>query len=120
MTEQQHEHYNQLLNKRVEAQALPGYNGARIDYSHVYEIDCFYADAPGKPIAGAGSGAPKIRVTYSTAKDGSNRQMKRNGCIEKARVANMEVYSPLRNFDFRISISTEKPCSYIRCVSRRN
>ena len=32
-----------------------------------------------------------------------------NGCVLKARIADMNVYSPKRIFDFRISISTEIP-----------
>jgi hypothetical protein len=87
---------------RVQEAATPGYIGAPIRYAHTKEIDSFYAHAGGQ-----GKDRTKVRVT----RDEKTGQIKAGGkaCIEKSRVADMNIYSPKRGFDFRISISVEQP-----------
>lgn len=102
MTEKQHKRYNQILNARVEESAAKAYRGAPIKYSHRYETDEFYS-ADGQP-SGPGRGK-KVRVT----RDQKTGQIPENGVITKERVADMNVFSPKRAFDFRISINIERP-----------
>ena len=56
---------------------------------------------------GPGGGRAKIRVT----REEKSGQLKEGGkpSIEKSRVADMNIFSPKRAFDFRISISVEDP-----------
>lgn len=98
MTVAQHAGYNALLNASVEDSASPSYIGARIKYSHTKEIDYFHS----MPNGG------KCRVTMNVNKD-QTITPKPGGIVEKERIANMNVYSPKQLFDFRISVSTERP-----------
>ncbi|KAK4698398.1 polynucleotide 5'-triphosphatase, partial [Phenoliferia sp. Uapishka_3] len=92
MTINQHQGFNLLLNSRVEESASPSYPFAPIRYAHVRECDSFHS------IAGR-----KLRVT-TDQKDGKELRV-----VEKMRVADMNVLSPKRGFDFRISVNTEVP-----------
>lgn len=102
MTERQHKRYNQILNARVEESAQSAYPGSRIKYSHRYEVDEFHNDVP---LATPGGGRRKVRVT----RDQKSGKIIDNGSICKERVADMNIFSPKRAFDFRISINLEIP-----------
>lgn len=123
MTLRQHHHFNTILNMRAEEAARPEYTGAPIRYVHTREIDAFYdpgrsssssshnndsssSSSGGGSGGGGGGGRQKIRVT----RDERTGQVKAGGkaCIRKSRVADMNVFSPKRSFDFRISISVEQ------------
>ncbi len=67
---------------------------ARIHYSHTKVIDSFHK---------APDSASKIRVT-TEEKTGSVKE-----CIVKSRVADLNIYCPKRNVDWRISVNTEIP-----------
>ncbi|GAA5983008.1 hypothetical protein JCM10908_006866 [Rhodotorula pacifica] len=95
MSENQHAHFNHLLNLRVEESASPSYPHARLRYTHTRELDSFHAD----PTSGR-----KVRVTRDQ-KDPS----KGAKAVEKVRVADMNVFSPKRLFDWRVSVSLETP-----------
>lgn len=99
MTVKQHEAFNALLNMRVEDQASPSYRGARIKYNRTREVDYFH-ETPDKK---------KVRVTCTVSPDGKSLTPKPNGMIEKERIANMNIFNPKQGFDFRISVSSEKP-----------
>ena len=103
--QRQHHHFNQILNMRATEAAHPTYTGAPIRYVHTREIDSFYPSS--NPSKAPGGGRAKIRVT----RDEKSGQLKEGGkpSIEKSRVADMNVFSPKRGFDFRISISVEEP-----------
>lgn len=101
MTAKQHVAFNALLNMRVQDQASPSYTGARIKYQHTKEVDYFHSTPDGK----------KVRVSMTLSKDGKTLTPKPNGIVEKERIANMNIYSPKQGFDFRISVSAEKPRS---------
>ena len=90
----QHKSYNLLLNSRVEASALPTYANAPIRYAHTRETDAFHDIGSGK----------KVRVT----KDGKGGVV---AVVEKHRVADMNIYSPKRRFDWRVSVNVEVPGS---------
>jgi polynucleotide 5'-triphosphatase len=97
MTSRQHSHYNRILNGRVEDQRDPSYSGAPIRYDHYREIDFFHPAERGA--------RGKIRVTQ----DEKTGQIKPMGIIQKTRLADMNVFVPRRDFDFRISVNTEEP-----------
>lgn len=101
MTEKQHKRYNQILNARVEESAAKNYRGAPIKYSHRYEQDDFFSTDGGGP----GPRGKKVRVT----RDQRTGVIPENGIIIKERVADMNILSPKRAFDFRISINIERP-----------
>ena len=68
-------------------------------YVHQHETDYFYDERlmSGEPL--------HIRVT----RDSKTKELKPGGVVAKQRIADLNVYSPRRPFDFRISISTETP-----------
>ncbi|KAL8279911.1 hypothetical protein RQP46_007761 [Phenoliferia psychrophenolica] len=92
MTVGQHKHFNVLLNSRVEASASPNYPHAPVRYNHSKEIDGFHHH-----------NGRKLRVTT----DQSTGALLR--VVEKTRVADMNVLSPKRGFDWRVSVNTETP-----------
>ncbi|BGP58549.1 hypothetical protein JCM8202_001213 [Rhodotorula sphaerocarpa] len=99
MSDRQHLHFNHLLNARVEECADPSYPRARLRYTHTRELDSFHtvpSDVPGEP-------AVKVRVTRDQ-KDPSKVR-----AVQKVRVADMNIHSPKRLFDFRVSVSLEIP-----------
>lgn len=87
------------MNARVEECADPSYSHARLRYTHTRELDSFHtvpSDVPGEP-------ALKVRVTRDQ-KDPSKVR-----AVQKVRVADMNIHSPKRLFDFRVSVSLEIP-----------
>ncbi|POY72214.1 hypothetical protein BMF94_4720 [Rhodotorula taiwanensis] len=93
----QHAHFNQLLNMRVEEAAQPSYPHARIRYTHTRELDTFHS------VPAPAGGTRKVRVTRDQ-KDPTKVK-----AVEKVRVADMNIFSPKRLFDWRISVSLEVP-----------
>ncbi|KIO25689.1 hypothetical protein M407DRAFT_207941 [Tulasnella calospora MUT 4182] len=96
MTVQQHATYNQSLNSLVQRTGDPNYPNARIRYEHMRLVDTFY-NMP------ASSGGGKVRVT----RDEKTGQIKE--CVQKVRIADLNVYSPKRKMDWRVSVSVETP-----------
>ncbi|GAA6017383.1 hypothetical protein JCM10207_005616 [Rhodosporidiobolus poonsookiae] len=96
MTVNQHKSFNRLLNSRVEETASPQYPSAPVRYAHTRELDTFHELS----VSGV---RRKIRVT----KDAKGRAPPK--AVEKVRVADMNVYSPKRMFDWRVSVSLESP-----------
>ncbi|KAG8917385.1 mRNA-capping enzyme subunit beta, partial [Tulasnella sp. 417] len=96
MTSQQHLTYNQSLNQLVQRTGDPNYPNARIRYEHTRLVDTFY-NLP------ASSGGGKVRVT----RDEKTGQIKE--CVQKVRIADLNVYSPKRKMDWRVSVSIETP-----------
>ena len=93
----QHKHFNGLLNQRVEA-SDPTESRTRIRYAHTREVDTFHSLGENR----------KARVT----RDQANGQVQR--IVEKTRVADMNITSPKRLFDWRISVSLENQGSASR------
>ena len=92
--QQQHAAYNQALNKLVQRSNQPAYTNARIRYEHTKVVDSFYPQ-PG--------GGGRVRVT-TDEKTGEVKE-----CVQKTRIADLNVYSPKRKMDWRVSVSTEVP-----------
>lgn len=101
MSESQHAHFNHLLNLRVEESADPNYPHARLRYTHTRELDSFHQVPASSPEGGP---ARKVRVTRDQ-KDPTTKVR----AVEKIRVADMNILSPKRLFDWRISVSLENP-----------
>ncbi|BGP43925.1 mRNA-capping enzyme subunit beta [Rhodotorula kratochvilovae] len=97
MTVNQHKAFNRLLNSRVEESAHASYLSAPVRYAHTREIDTFHE------VSVPGQGRRKVRVTRDQ-KDRSKVH-----AVEKMRVADMNVFSPKRRFDWRVSVSLEMP-----------
>ncbi|PWN49536.1 mRNA triphosphatase CET1 [Violaceomyces palustris] len=95
MTMRQHAHYNQVLNNLVGHTGAPNYTAARVRCERVKEIDYSYQ----------GGELGRLRVT----RDAETLKIKPNRSITKNRIADLNVYCPLREFDYRISLSQEKP-----------
>jgi len=95
----QHRQFNKLLNQLVTHSASQPPN-ARVRYAHQKEVDSFYdemLEGVGHPV--------HLRVT----RDANTQQIKPNGVVNKRRIADLNVYSPHRPFDYRISINAETP-----------
>ncbi|OLL24507.1 mRNA-capping enzyme subunit beta, partial [Neolecta irregularis DAH-3] len=89
ITPKQHFHFNQLLNQQV----VHG-----LTYSHSKLVDNFHPDSSSTDRRG-----PLIRVTTVE----STSEIKQ--CVQKKRLANLDVYSPNDLFDWRISVNSEIP-----------
>jgi len=93
MSIQQHKHYNTLLNRLKHESSMPSHVGSPLNYSHRYLVDSFYSPD--------GNDRDKIRVT---------RDEKTNDileCMRKVRLGNLDIYSPKRAADWRVSVNLE-------------
>jgi len=95
MSASQHKHFNQLLNQLEATSRQSTHPTSPLRYQHTYLKDTFYpSDEPG---------GEKIRVT----RDEKTGELKE--CLRKVRLGNLDVYSPKRNADWRISVNVEIP-----------
>jgi polynucleotide 5'-triphosphatase len=88
----QHKHYNTLLNK-LKMQPPPQATSA-IEYKHQYLIDSFYP---------SDNDRDKIRVT----RDEKTKEVVE--CLKKVRLGDINIYSPKRAADWRVSVNVEVP-----------
>ncbi|KAE9393868.1 mRNA capping enzyme [Gymnopus androsaceus JB14] len=96
MTASQHKHFNTLLNKLKISSSQPGYaSSSPLDYHHLYLVDSFYPSES--------NDRDKIRVTRDE-KTGTVIE-----CMRKIRLGDLNVYSPKRCADWRISVNLEVP-----------
>ncbi|KAH9851628.1 mRNA capping enzyme [Lenzites betulinus] len=95
MSPKQHQHYNKLLNtlKTMPSAAHPG---STLAYQHLHLIDTFYQSD------GGGHG-DKVRVTRD------ERTSEVRECVRKIRLADINIYSPKRPADWRVSVNLEVP-----------
>ncbi|CAO3625417.1 unnamed protein product [Cunninghamella echinulata] len=91
----QHKYYNNILNDLVNKSNQKDYKGEPIKYRHIYEKDQFHD---------VGRGI-KHRVTI----DEKTNKIVPNGIIEKKRIDDLNIHSPMHPLDFRISINAEIP-----------
>ncbi|KAM5538594.1 hypothetical protein V8D89_007623 [Ganoderma adspersum] len=89
MSAKQHKHFNNLLNDLKINNA-----DLQIDYEHLHLIDNFFEPDRGRD---------KIRVTRDE-KTGDVR-----ACMRKVRLGDLNIYSPKRLVDWRISVNMEIP-----------
>lgn len=107
----QRQHYtlNQFLNKETEFCSgkagphplLPPHTYFPITYKHTHTTDQFFPAA-----AAAGPSGAKRRLTVD---DKTGHVVE---CLEKAKLANLNVFSPNEEFDWRISVNSEVPCAF--------
>lgn len=71
----------------------------RVLYKHVRETDSFYDE-----VLPTGE-----RVHLRVTRDSRTQQIKPGGVVAKKRIDDLNVYCPMRMYDFRLSISTETP-----------
>lgn len=88
----QHKHFNELLNG-LKVTPPPSATSS-ISYTHLRLIDSFYQSPDSRD---------KIRVTRDE-KTGKVEQ-----CVRKVRLGDLDIYSPKRAADWRISVNLEIP-----------
>ncbi|TFK40867.1 mRNA capping enzyme [Crucibulum laeve] len=97
MSVNQHKHYNLLLNNLKATSAQPTHPASPLAYNHLYLVDSFYATEGDRE---------KIRVTRDE-KTGTVME-----CMRKVRLGDLNIYSPKRNADWRISVNVEIPVQH--------
>ncbi|TDL22201.1 mRNA capping enzyme [Rickenella mellea] len=97
MSAAQHKHFNQLLNSLEASSRLPSHPTSPLRYTHTKLVDTFY---------GGDSRDGKIRVT----RDEKTGEVKE--CMRKVRLGDLEVFSPKRHADWRISVNVEIPATH--------
>lgn len=97
MTVHQHMHFNKLLNELKERSSQPNYPSTPLSYQHLYLVDSFYPHD--------GNERDKIRVTR-------NERTKEVECTRKVRLGDLNVYSPRRQVDWRVSVNLEVPVQH--------
>ncbi|TCD70742.1 mRNA-capping enzyme subunit beta [Steccherinum ochraceum] len=96
MTLAQHKHFNSILNNLKTFSAQPGHTSAPLEYTHLHLVDTFYQPDSTRD-------KDKVRVTRDE-KSGTVLE-----CMQKVRLGNLDVYSPKRAADWRISVNMEIP-----------
>ncbi|KAJ7212243.1 CYTH-like domain-containing protein [Mycena pura] len=95
MSIQQHQHFNKRLNELKMASSQPNFPSTPLGYSHLHLVDTFYpSDNPHQD---------KIRVTRDE-KTGTVVE-----CMRKKRLGDLNIFSPKRKVDWRVSVSLEVP-----------
>jgi polynucleotide 5'-triphosphatase len=96
MSSAQHKHFNTLLNKLKVDPPQPSFE---ISYVHRYLVDSFFASSSSQE-------KEKIRVTRDE-KTGTVLE-----CMQKIRLGDLNIYSPKRSADWRISVNLEVPVTH--------
>ena len=99
----QHKHFNQLLNNLKMSSSEPNYPSTSVGYTHLHLVDTFY-----------GSDNDRIRVTRDE-KTGTV-----TACVRKIRLGSLNIYSPKRMADWRISVNVEVDgwyCASTKCTA---
>jgi len=86
-----HKHYNELLNQLKISSSQPGHLSSPLEYAHHYLVDTFYPT----------DSHEKIRLTRDE-KTGEVVE-----CVRKIRLSDLNVYSPKRAADWRVSVNLE-------------
>jgi hypothetical protein len=90
----QHKHFNEQLNSLMAISQQSSHPTTQLRYQHSFLLDTFY------PAPRAGD---KIRVTRDE-KTGEVKEV-----VTKVRLGNLDVYSPKRFADWRVSVNLELP-----------
>lgn len=92
----QHKHFNSLLNELKLKSSQHTHPSSPLEYTHLHLIDTFYqGDNPREK--------EKIRVTR---REKSGEVV---ACMQKIRLGSIDIYSPKRAADWRISVNMEIP-----------
>lgn len=93
--QREHKHFNTLLNNlKTSSASTPG--SSPLDYEHLYLVDNFYTSL-------SGDSREKIRVT----RDEKTSTVVQ--CVKKIRLGDLNIYSPKRGADWRVSVNLEVP-----------
>ncbi|THH16859.1 hypothetical protein EW146_g3830, partial [Bondarzewia mesenterica] len=99
MSAVQHKHFNHLLNNLKAASGEPGHHSSPLSYTHLRLVDNFYvSDNPRE--------RDKIRVTRD---EKTNEVVE---CLRKVRLDNLDIYSPKRAADWRVTVNLEVPVQH--------
>ncbi|KAJ7645476.1 CYTH-like domain-containing protein [Mycena polygramma] len=99
MSVQQHKHFNTRLNELKLSSSQPGFPSTPLGYTHLHLVDSFYpTDNP--------HDKEKIRVTRDE-KTGAVIE-----CMRKIRLGDLNIYSPKRPVDWRVSVNLEVPVTH--------
>ncbi|KIK08018.1 hypothetical protein K443DRAFT_672901 [Laccaria amethystina LaAM-08-1] len=98
MSVHQHKHFNSLLNNLKTTSAQPSHPASPLGYSHLYLVDSFYPSDS--------NDREKIRVTRDE-KTGTVIE-----CMRKIRLGDLNIYSPKRAADWRVSVNLEVPAQH--------
>ncbi|KAF9046089.1 mRNA capping enzyme [Panaeolus papilionaceus] len=104
MTVNQHRHYNNLLNNLKATSTQPNHPSTPLDYAHHYLVDNFFP-----PSADQG---PQLGHPYDREKIRVTRDEKTGNVLEsvrKIRLGDLNILSPKREADWRISVNLEVP-----------
>nr|GAT50585.1 predicted protein [Mycena chlorophos] len=96
MSMQQHKHFNLRLNDLKLSSSQPGFPASPLGYMHLRLTDSFYPSEDKE----------KIRVT----KDTNTQEVVE--CLRKIRLGDLNIYSPKRAVDWRVSVNIEVPVSH--------
>ncbi|KAG6853056.1 hypothetical protein C0991_007200 [Blastosporella zonata] len=96
MSVNQHKHYNSLLNNLMTTSAQPGHPSSQLKYSHLHLVDSFFP----------GDGHDKVRVTREEQTGNVI------ACVRKIRLGDLNIYSPKRAADWRVSVNLEVPMQH--------
>ncbi|KAF8208813.1 mRNA triphosphatase CET1 [Mycena galopus ATCC 62051] len=99
MSVAQHKHFNTRLNELKISSTQPGFPSTPLAYTHLHLVDSFYpSENP--------HDKEKIRVTRDE-KTGTVVE-----CMRKKRLGDLNIYSPKRSADWRVSVNIEIPVSH--------
>ncbi|KAJ7505436.1 CYTH-like domain-containing protein [Mycena galericulata] len=99
MSVHQHKHFNTRLNELKMSSSQPSFPSTPLGYSHLHLVDSFYpTENPHEK--------EKIRVTRDE-KTGAVVE-----CMRKIRLGDLNIYSPKRAADWRVSVNLEVPVSH--------
>ena len=89
----QHKHFNELLNSLEASSRQASHPTSPLRYHHSYLVDSFYSSRSND----------KIRVTRDE-KSGEVKEV-----VQKVRMGNLDIFSPKRFADWRVSVNLEIP-----------
>ncbi|EGN98481.1 hypothetical protein SERLA73DRAFT_183518 [Serpula lacrymans var. lacrymans S7.3] len=95
MSANQHKHFNTLLNELMRISNQPSHPSSPLEYTHLKVIDSFFPSDH--------QDRDKIRVTRD---ENTGNVLE---CVRKVRLGDLNIYSPKRLADWRISVNLEIP-----------
>lgn len=90
----QHKHFNTLLNNLKMKSHEHDHPSTPLQYMHLHLVDSFYT---------AEGSRDKIRVTRN------EKTGEVVACMRKVRLGSLDIYSPKRAADWRVSVNVEVP-----------
>ncbi|TFK27624.1 mRNA capping enzyme [Coprinopsis marcescibilis] len=102
MSSHQHRHYRQLLSN-LGASPSSAHTASPLECKHLVYVDSFYKDPDASPVERRYRGHDKIRVTRD---EKTNTAVE---CVKKLRLGDLNIYSPKRAADWRVSVNLEMP-----------